>query len=151
MDMPGYSVGEIDQEKTARAYGYEFHCSPKDSVNIASAIRGMKLAEAKKYLEEVIAMKRAIPFRTYKGKVSHRRGMGPGRYPRKAAECILYVLKNAENNAEYKGLNPEDMVIRYICAYKGRKIEGIMPRAYGRATQKNEQTTNIEVVIEEVE
>ncbi|HEB37067.1 MAG TPA: 50S ribosomal protein L22 [Thermoplasmatales archaeon] len=149
--MPKYSIGQTDPEKTARAYGYELHCSPKDSINIAHALRGMRLIDAKKYLEDVIALKRAVPFRTHKKKVSHRKGMGPGRYPRKAAKYILDVLKNAENNAEYKGLSPEDMVITHIAAYKGREIEGIMPRAYGRATQKNEQTTNIEVVIEEVE
>jgi len=149
--MARYSVKSIDPEKTAKAYGYELHCSPKDSVNIAHAIRGMKLEDAKRYLEEVIALKRAIPFKTHKKKVSHRKGMGPGRYPQKAAKCILDVLKNAENNAEYKGLNPEEMIISHISAYKGRKIEGIMPRAYGRATKKDEETTNIEVIIEEVE
>jgi len=39
--------------------GYELHCSVKDSRNIAHAIKGMKIEEAKKYLEEIIAMKRA--------------------------------------------------------------------------------------------
>ncbi|KAA0017723.1 MAG: 50S ribosomal protein L22, partial [Thermoplasmata archaeon] len=69
----------------------------------------------------------------------------------KAARYILKILENAENNAEYKGLDPENMIIAHISAYKGREIEGIMPRAYGRATQKNEQTTNIEIVLKEVE
>jgi large subunit ribosomal protein L22 len=143
---------EADPEKTAKAYGFELQCSPKDSFNIAKTIKGMKLKEAKRLLEDIIALKRPIKFYRYKRKCSHRKGhMGPGAYPKKAAECILYVLKNAENNAEYKGLDIENLVVSHISTYKGRKIEGIIPRAYGRATAKNEQTTNIEIILEEVE
>ncbi|HDD72477.1 MAG TPA: 50S ribosomal protein L22 [Candidatus Aenigmarchaeota archaeon] len=148
--MPKYSVENIDPEKTARAYGYELQCSPKHSVNLARALKGMRLPDAKKYLEDVIALKRAVPFVVHKKKVSHRHGMGPGRFPKKAAQHMLIVLKNAENNAEYKGLDPENMVISHISAYRGREIKGFMPRAHGRATDNNEQTTDIEIVLEEV-
>ena len=146
-----YSVRDIDPEKTAKAYGFELHCSPKASMNIAREIRGMKLQDAKKYLEEVINLKRAVPFKRYNKTISHKKGIGPGRYPQKAAKCILKVLENAENNAEYKGLDPKSMVIKHISAYRGREIKGYMPRAFGRATPKNEQTTNVEVILEEVE
>ena len=77
--------------------------------------------------------------------------MGPGAYPENASAHILRVLKNAENNAEYKGLDSENMTISHISAYRGRVIEGIMPRAQGRATAKNEQTTNLEIILEEIE
>ena len=149
--MRRYSVKDLNPEKTAKAFGYELRCSPKHSMNIARAIKGMRVPDAKKYLEEVIKMKRAVPFFIHRRKMGHRRGMCSGAYPQKAARFILRVLENAENNAEYKGLDPNNMIISHISAYKGREIEGIMPRAYGRATQKNEQTTNIEIVLEEVE
>lgn len=151
MNMPEYSVKDVDPEKTAKAYGYELHCSPKHSMNLARVLRGMKLLDAKKYLEEVIALKRPVPFTTHKKKMSHRKGIGPGCYPKKAAQHLLKILENAENNAEYKGLDPENMVISHIAAYHGREIEGFMPRAHGRATEKNEQTTNVEIILEEVE
>jgi len=142
---------ERDPEKSARAYGRELHCSPKHSENIARAIRGMKVKDAEKLLEEIIQKKRAIPFVTHHGSMGHKKGIGPGAYPEKASRFILRVLKNAENNAEYKGLDPENMVISHISAYQGRIIEGFMPRAMGRATAKNEQTTNVEIIIEEME
>jgi len=146
-----YSM-EIDPEKTAKAYGFEMQCSPKDSYNIAKAVKGMKLQDAKKLLEDVIALERPIKFYRYKRKAAHKKGcIGGGGYPKKAAECILYVIKNAENNAEYKGLDTENLVIAHISTYKGRKIEGIIPRAHGRATAKNEQTTNIEIILKETE
>ena len=58
--MRRYST-EIDPDKTAKAYGFELHCSPKDSRNIAHAIHGMTVEAAKKYLEDVIALKRPVP------------------------------------------------------------------------------------------
>ena len=51
----------------------------------------------------------------------------------------------------YVRFDVENMKISYISAYGGRILRGIMPRAQGRATDKNKKTTNIEIVIEEVE
>ncbi len=145
-----YSI-ELDPEKTAKAYGRELHCSPKHCENIARAIRGMMVKDAKKYLEEVIELKKPLPFKTHKKKRAHQKGIGPGGFPQKACKLILQVIENAENNAEYKGLSVENMYIAHISAYKGREIKGFIPRAMGRATDWNEQTTNVEIIIAERE
>lgn len=142
---------EVDPEKTAKAYGYELHCSPKDSRNICYVIRGMNVDAAKQYLEEIVEMKRALPAVFHKQKVAHRKRIGPGTYPQKAAIYMLKVLKNAENNAEYKGFDVEHLKIAHASAYRGRMIRGFMPRAQGRATNWNRKTTNIEIILEEVE
>jgi len=142
---------EIDPDKTAKAYGYELHCSLKDSKNLAYVLRGMKTEQAKKYLEEIITMKRPLPAIYHNRKRAHQKGIGPGSFPEKAARYMLKTIKNAENNAEYKGFDVENMKIIHISAYGGRVVKGIMPRAHGRATDKNTTTTNIEIVIEEVE
>ena len=63
---------EIDPDKTAKAYGYELHCSRKDSENLARGIKGMKIEDAKKYLNEIIEMKRALPTIYHKRKRSHQ-------------------------------------------------------------------------------
>jgi large subunit ribosomal protein L22 len=148
--MPKYSA-EKDLEKSARAYGYELHCSQKDSMNLAYALHGKTVEEAKKYLGEIIAMKRALPAVYHKKKRLHQKGIGPGSFPEKAARYMLKVVENAENNAEYKGFDVDKMKIVHISAYQGRIIRGIMPRAHGRATDKNETTTDVEIILEEVE
>jgi large subunit ribosomal protein L22 len=148
--MQRYSI-KLDPDKTAKAYGYELHCSPKDSMNIAYAIKGMKTENAKQLLEEIIEMKKPISAKYHKRKLSHQKSIGPGNYPQKAAKYILKILKNAENNAEYKGFDIENMKISHISTYRGRVIKGIMPRAQGRATDKNKKTTNIEIILEEVD
>ena len=141
----------IDPDKTASAYGYEMHCSRKDSINIARAIRGMKTEDAKKYLKEIIDLKTPLPTIYHKRKRAHQRGIGPGSFPQKAARYMLKTLENAENNAEYKGFDVENMKIVHVSTYGGRIIKGIMPRAQGRATDKNTKTTNIKIVLEEIE
>lgn len=148
--MTKYSK-DLDPDRSAKAYGYELHCSRKDSENLAYALRGMKTEDAKKYLQEIIDLKRPLPAVFHNKKRAHQKGIGPGSFPKKASEYMLKTLKNAENNAEYKGFDPENMKITHISTYGGRVIKGIMPRAHGRATDKNTKTTNIEIILEEVE
>ena len=109
------------------------------------------MPKAKHFLEEVIVLKQAVPTRVHKRKRAHQTATGPGSFPQKTARYILKILKNAENNAEYKGFDVESMKVIHIAAYRGRTIRGFMPRAQGRATDKNTLTTNIEIILEEVE
>ncbi len=142
----------VDEDTTARAMAYELHISPKHAYEICRAVKGMSVEEAERYLEAVIAGRVAIPFKRHKKKVAHRRGLDKwyaGRYPVKATEAILKLLRAARANAEYKGLDGDAMRIWHIATKKGRTIEGIMPRAFGRATPKNTDTVTIEVILKE--
>lgn len=143
-----YSI-YLDPEKTARAYGRDLQCSPRYAENVAKAIKGMNVKDAESLLNDIIKLKRAIPFKTHKTERAHKKGIGPGGYPVNASKKILDVLKNAMNNAEYKGLDSENMFVAHISTYRGRIIEGYMPRAMGRSSAWNERTTNVEIIIEE--
>jgi large subunit ribosomal protein L22 len=115
-------------------------------------LRGKSLEEAKAYLEEVTRLKKAVPFKRYSSGVGHRagiRGWDAGRYPQRAAGEMLKVLKSAEANAEYKGLDTDRMQVVHALARSGRTIEGRMPRAMGRATAKNTETVTVEIVLQE--
>jgi large subunit ribosomal protein L22 len=146
----GYSV-QVDEETTAKAYGRELPISPKKAREVCRAIRRKPVAEAKEILEDVIEKRRPIPYRRYMKAVAHKPGVGPGGYPVKVAKHILRLLESAEENAEYKGLDAESMVVYHISAYRGRPIKSYRPRAYGRSTPWVKETTNVEVVLKEVE
>jgi len=148
--MPKYSA-ERDPERSAKAYGYELHCSYKDAMNLCHALKGLNTEVAKQYLHDIIEMKRPLPALVHNGKRAHQKGIGPGSFPQKAARYMLKILENAENNAEYKGFDVENMKVAHISSYRGRVVRGIMPRAQGRATDKNTITTNIEIILEEAE
>ncbi len=152
MAFTQYSI-RVDTEKTARAQGDELHISPRHCVEICRALRGRPITEAKTYLEAIINKKQAVPFKRHNSGVGHRTGMtgwDAGRYPQKAAREILKVLKHAEANAEYKGLDADQMRVLYSLARSGRTIQGRMPRAMGRATAKNTETVIIEMTLQEL-
>lgn len=148
--VSGYTA-TADPDTTAKALGREMPISPKFAREVAGMIRGMKVDVARQALEDVIDKKRAVPLKRYNKRVSHKPGVGPGRYPVKAAKAILGVIDSAASNAEYKGLDVSAMEIRTITVSRGRTIPGHMPRAHGRATQWNQETVNLEIILEEVE
>jgi large subunit ribosomal protein L22 len=151
----GYSViaEELDPEKTAKASGREVRVSHKHAREVCRTIKGMMLTKAKEYLRDVMEKKKAVPFRRYKKKAGHRRGLQggafAGRYPVKAAEKILKVLQGAEANAENKGLDLDMLRIIHAAAYPGMKIKRFTPRAHGRASAKYETLSHIEIVLGE--
>jgi large subunit ribosomal protein L22 len=148
--MKGYTA-EADPDNSAKAIGKEMPISPKFTREVCGLIRGMKVDKAVATLEGIIAVEVPVPLKRYNKRVSHKPGVGPGRYPVKAAKHILGVLNSAASNAEFKGLEVSNMAISTISVSRGRTIPGHMPRAHGRATPWNQETVNLEIIIQEVE
>merc|ERR1712211_48415 len=91
----------------------------KNTRETAQAIKKMPLHRANKYLKNVIAHKEIVPFRRFMGGVGRHaqakaHGTSQGRWPLKSCEFLLQLLKNAESNAEFKGLDPDHLVIEHI-------------------------------------
>ena len=154
MDMARteYSA-KIEGENVARAKANELPVSPKHSIEIARFIRNMTTTDAKAYLADVVALKKAIPFKRFNRNVAHKRGLSKwpaGRYPVKAAEAYIKLLGSVEKNAEYIGLDTEKLLISHVAANTGRGLRAFFPRAMGRATPKRRETVNIEIVVTEV-
>ncbi len=147
--MRGYTYTEASGVTVARARGIELPISPKKTYEVLNAIRGLPLDRARIFLEEVVALERPVPFRLYNQETAHKPRTGPGRFPRKVAAQVLEVLKNAEANAESEGLDTDELVVRVAASGRGRIQKASMPRAHGRATAWNEQTTNVEIVLAE--
>ena len=151
-----YSV-RVDEEKSAKAVVREAPISPKKVVNLVRVLRGMRLSEAKEFLERVASGKELVPLYRHNGKQAHHRGIAArykvpyARYPVKAAKILLKLLDNVENNAEVKGLDTERLRITHIAVHKGRVLKRWMPRAFGRSSPRFRHTSNIEVVVTEEE
>jgi len=149
--MRGYTYQAESGVSVARARGIELPISPKKAYEVLNAIRGLPVERAKTFLEEVVALRRPVPFRRYNQETAHHRGSGPGRYPKKVAKNVLAVLQNAEQNAEYDGLDAERLYVKVASSARGRIRSAMMPRAHGHGDPWNEQTTNIEIVLGERE
>jgi len=139
-----YKYSTTITENCAKAVGVGLAISRKQSVQICQAIRGMNVQKAKKYLEEVILLKRPVPYTKNNKNVGHRAGMASGRYPIKASKQILNLLKSAEANAQFKGLSTGNLIIKHSIAQKGPST-----RRYGRKNMKA-KSSHIELVVEEV-
>ena len=152
MPQFGYSYTEYNPTLQVRASLREVDVSPKAAREVCEAIKGLSLDKARALLQDVMAFKRAIPYKRYKKKVPHRRqlsGFYAGRFPVKVAKLMLKLLDNLEANADFKGLDVTRLKIVHATAYPGRKIEKYFSRAFGRSSPNFKILVHIEVVGEE--
>jgi large subunit ribosomal protein L22 len=147
----GYAFEKFDSTKHVRAAIREKDVSPKHAREIAKMIKGLTIEKARDNLQEVVAVKRAVPFRRYNNEVGHRSDTGvmSGRYPQKAAKEFIRLLDNLEANAEYKGMDLDRLKIISANTHRGVKVKRFTPRAMGRATPKVNTLTHIELVAQE--
>ena len=147
-----YSFVGYDPLIHVKASGRELNVSPKAAREICLFIKGRSVPKAKEYLEDVVLFKRSVPFRRYNKEVAHRRTsekFHAGRFPVKTANSMIKLLDSLVNNADYKGIDPEKLKIIHAAAHRGRKIPGIIPRAFGRATPKENTLVHIEIIASE--
>ncbi|MFH1443174.1 MAG: 50S ribosomal protein L22 [Candidatus Micrarchaeota archaeon] len=120
MSLYKFSFKVRDEKEVARAQAYDLDASYKDLANVFHALKGKTLPAAKKLLEECIAMKKPIRYVKFNKGLGHRSQLGgkKGRFPKKEARIVLTLLKSAEANANFKGLDIETLVVRQGAAYK---------------------------------
>jgi ribosomal protein L22 len=72
--------------------------STKYAFNICKFIKGKRIGDAIRDLEQVALLKKSVPM---KGEYSHRKGKGMsgGAYPQRAAEQFIVLLKSLAGNA----------------------------------------------------
>ncbi|XP_063484283.1 large ribosomal subunit protein uL22-like [Symphalangus syndactylus] len=78
-------------------------------------------------------------------------GWTQGRWPKKSAEFLLHMLKNAESNAELKGLDVDSLVIEHIQVNKAPKMRRRTYRAHGRINPYMSSLCHIEIILTEKE
>jgi large subunit ribosomal protein L22 len=153
MPSYGYSIIGIDPDRTAIASGRNLRVSPKQCREVCNAIRGMMLDKAIEFLESVEEEKNWIPYKRHYKKRGHHPGMkrwAAGGHPVKASSHIIKILKNAESNADNKGLDIDRLKVAHAVTHRGRIYKQNVERAFGRSSAYNEETSHIEIVLEEV-
>ena len=146
----------------------------------------MELNKAKKFLEDVMAHKRCVPFLRYSGGVGRTAQAknegseyqslpinngnhlsdyvsdyplwslppssdpnGQGRWPVKSCEFLHGLLKNAESNAETKGLDVDNLVIDHIQVNRAMRQRRRTYRAHGRVNPYMSSPCHIELILRE--
>jgi large subunit ribosomal protein L22 len=131
---------------SAKAVGVSMSVSTKMAIEICAFIKGMDVNKAIKVLEEIAEQKKPLPVKRFNKDIGHRTGVGPGRYPKNAALAIIKVLKNAQSNAQYKGLNSENLIIKFC-----RTQKAAQNYHSGRHRGRKVKRCHVEVIVEESE
>lgn len=102
----------------------------------------MPLRRAQRFLKNVVAKKEIVPFRRFNGGVGRKAqakqwGCTQGRWPQKSAEFLLQLLRNAESNADCRGLDVDRLVIEHIQVNRAPKMRRRTYRAHGRINRKS--------------
>ncbi|NXQ33844.1 RL17 protein, partial [Alaudala cheleensis] len=120
----------------------------------------MHICKATKYLKDITLKKQCVPFRHYNRGVSRCAQLRfkmkmweecCGCWPKKSAAFLLHMLKNAESNAELKGLDVDSLVIEHIQVNKAPKMHRRTYRAHGRINPYMSSPCHIEMILTEKE
>lgn len=135
------------KENQALVRGLDIPTSWKDSVEVCRFLRRKKLQMAKKMLQQVLDKKLSVPIRRHGfGDRGHRPGkIGPGFYPQKATKYILNLLNTLEANAQDKGLNVQNLVLKELIPNKAST-----PWHPGRHRRRKMKRAHIYIIAEEV-
>merc|ERR1712203_532286 len=157
--MGKYAIEPDNATKAAKARINDARVHFKNTRETAQAIKKMPLLRAVRYLKNVVEQKEFVPFRRFMGGVGrhaqakqHKGHSGSlGRWQKKSAEFLLHLLKNAESNAEFKGLDIEHLVVENIQVNRAPKMRRRTYRAHGRINPYMSSPSHIEVVLVEKE
>jgi len=150
--VKAYSREPAVPVKAAKTSASDLRVHYKNTYETARAIKGMHLKYAIKYLKDVIAHKRCVPFRKYNGHVgrtgqAQEWGTTQGRWPIKSAKVVLGLLQNLEANAVIKGLEVEKLVLTHVQVNRAQKGRRRTYRAHGRINPYLSSHCHIEMFV----
>merc|ERR1739848_825832 len=144
--------------KYAKARGSDLRVHFKNTRESAMAIKKMGLYQARQYLEDVLEHKRVIVFRRFCGGVGRTAQAknegstnGQGRWPKKSVKILLDLLRNAESNAEVKGLDVDSLFVSHIQVNQAQKGRRRTYRAHGRINAYMSSPCHVELTLSEKE
>jgi large subunit ribosomal protein L17e len=155
--MPKSYNTDIQDESTAvKACVSNAKVSFKNTRETCATLRGRSVEGCIAYLNNVIEKKECVPMRRYCrgcGNTAQARKFSvgehtqtKGRWPKKSAEVMIKVMNNIKNNAAFKNLNVDDLVIKMVSVNRAPKIHGRVFRAHGRVNAFNKSPCHIQVV-----
>merc|ERR1712235_115315 len=144
--------------KSCKTKGSDLRVHFKNTREAAQAIKGMHLNKAVAYMKAVIAKERCIPFNRLSGSIGRtaqtkefRSPTSKGCWPEKSCRILLGMLKNAESNAEVKGLDVDALVIDHIQVNAAAKQRRRTYRAHGRINPYMASPCHVEIILSEHE
>lgn len=126
------------KKSEATVYARDIPISTLDARAICKFIKKKTIQKAVGDLKEVLVFRKAVPM---KGEIPHRKGkMMSGRYPKKACEYFLKILKSLQGNANAN--NMDEPIITEAFA-------DMASRPYGQFGRVRRKRTHIKIKVTE--
>lgn len=127
--MADYALKPKSEAKVAKAYGRGLRISTKHSTIVCKELTGMNLQKGKLLLEGMVGQKRSLD----------------GKFYPNVAEELLNLIKSAESNAEFKGLDANKLII-HATSHKGFTF--FRPRNF-KIRRQQRKVSNLQVVLQQ--
>ncbi|KAI3388601.1 hypothetical protein SNEBB_003023 [Seison nebaliae] len=126
----------------------------KNTREAAHAIKKMPLVRAQRYLKHVMDKVEIVPFKRFNGGVGRKAqcknwNCNQGRWPAKSCKVLLELLKIAESNADYQGIEQDKLVIDHIQVNQAPNMRRRTYRAHGRINPFISHPCHIEMILGE--
>merc|ERR1712062_37940 len=150
----GYQTAVPEVGKCAVAKYNHAKVSFKNTYSVVRVMRGMKLAQAKDYAEQVLRRERCVPmvrFNENCGRTAQAKEWGStsakGRWPVKRIKFAGKMINKAEANAKDQGLDVDDLCVYqfHVNRTKGRRRRVF--GAHGRIKAFNSKPCHIQIVL----
>lgn len=143
-----------NEKKVAKAIAKNQRISTKYATELCREIRGKKLSKVEKRLQRILNKEEFLPLRKYNRKVAHRKGesisgVKSGRYPQKLCEAFLKLLDSVKANADFKGLDNENLLIAHCFASRGFARRSAQSKGRIAGKRRRSKSTHVEVIVAE--
>jgi len=156
--MPSkYSVRPDNQTKTAQARASDLRVHFKNTREAAQSIKDLPLRKAQRFLRDVLRHRQTVPFRRYSGGVGRsaqakmHKCATQSRWPQKSVRILLSLLRNAQSNAESKGLDIAKLRVSHVQVNRARQGRRRTYRAHGRIGPYMSHPCHVELILVERE
>ncbi|HLC35992.1 MAG TPA: 50S ribosomal protein L22 [archaeon] len=154
MVKKNYNFVPGNEEKIAKAFVSNARASLKYCTEYARELKGMRVEKAQRFLQNVIDKKEHLPLKKYNKNVGHRKGLArsgakQGRYPINTSKIVLNLVNSVKANADYKGLDSDNLVIAHMFACCGFRRRGHQNQGRISGKVHLRKSTHLEIAVAE--
>ncbi len=154
MAKKNYQMQFSDEKKIAKAIAANQRISTKYATEMCREIKGKPLAKAVAMIQRIMEKKQYLPLRKYNKEVAHRKGAAlsgtkSGRFPERCCKVFLKVLDSVKANADFKGLDAENLLIVHCFASYGFRRRSMQSKGRISGKTRKSKSTHLEIIVRE--
>jgi len=149
-----YQAKVKNEKKVAKAIAANQAVSTKYATELCREARNKKVSRIQKKLQKILKKEEFLTLRKYNKKVAHRKGesksgVKSGRFPKNLCTVFLKLLESAKANADFKGLDSENLLISHCFASKGFSRRSVQSKGRIGGKRRKKKSTHIEIIVTE--